>query len=290
MIFFRFLSRLPLRVLYGISDVLYVLMRYVIRYRRRVILENLRLSFPEKSDADIQHITNGFYRNFADIIVEIIKLPSLSADEMRTHVRITNAELVLTRIRAGQVVIGMGTHQGNWEWFAQGIEVHNIPTDIIYKPLTSPFFEKLMIYIRSEFGATLVPMHNLPRQMAASKHKARLIALGSDQVPDVPEQAYWIDFFHRDSPFYPGAERLARRQKLPVFYLEMVRVRRGYYEMTFLPIAEPPYDDLPLGTIMERYRDYMEMTIRNHPSDWLWSHKRWKHWRGKYPKVGAKLS
>lgn len=290
MTFFKFLSRLPLGFLYGISDVLYFLAAYVIRYRRRVILENLRLSFPEKSPAEIQQITKGFYRNLADVIVEIIKMPSLSADEFRQHIRITNPELVQAKFQAGQPVIGMGSHQGNWEWFAQAIEVHALPVDIVYKPLTDPFFEKLMLHIRSAFGATLVPMQALPRQMAASKDKPRLIALGSDQVPDVPEQAYWTDFFHRDSPFYPGAERLARRQKLPVFYMELVRIRRGYYEGTFRLVADPPYDDLSLGSIMDRYRDFIEETIRNHPSDWLWSHKRWKHWRGKYAKVGAKLT
>ena len=133
-------------------------------------------------------------------------------------------------------------------------------------------------------------MHNLPRHMVANRHTPRLIALGSDQVPDVPEQAFWTDFLHRDSPFYPGSERLARRQKLAVFYLEIVRIRRGYYEAIVQPFAEPPYDEQPLGTIMERYRDAIEITIRKNPSDWLWSHKRWKHWRGKYAKVSAKLN
>ena len=289
MIFFRFLSRLPFGVLYGISDVLYFLMRYVIRYRRQVILANLRLSFPEKSDRSIQQIANGFYHNLADIIVETIKIPALSVDEMNRRIRITNADIIRSRLQAGQIVIGMGSHQGNWEWFAQAIQTHNIPIDIVYKPLTSAFSGELLFYIRSHFGGNVVSMHNLPRHMAANRHNPRLIALGSDQVPDVPEQAFWTDFLHRDSPFYPGSERLARRQKLPVFYMEIVRIRRGYYEATFKLIAEPPYDDLPLGTIMERYRDLIENTIRENPSDWLWSHKRWKHWRGKYAKIEVKL-
>ena len=118
----------------------------------------------------------------------------------------------------------------------------------------------------------------------------RRIALVADQVPDVPEQAYWTDFLYRDTPFYPGSERLARSRNLPVFYTELARVRRGYYEVTFTCIGEPPYANLPPGAILERYRDLLEETIRKHPSDWLWSHKRWKHWRGKYPKIEVKLT
>ena len=263
---------------------------YVIRYRRRVIEENLRLSFPEKSSTDINQIIKGFYRNLADLFVEIIKLPALSAEEIQKRVQFTNLELLQAEIQAGQTVIGMTSHQGNWEWIPGSLVLGGIPIDSIYKPLTSPFFEKLMYQIRSSFGPVPTPMNTLPRQMVARKHVPRMIGLMSDQVPDVPEQAYWTDFFHRDTPFYPGAERLARSRNLSVFYMDSVRVGRGYYEVTVKPIARPPYTDLPLGTIMERYRDLIEDTIRMKPSDWLWSHKRWKHWRGKYPKVGAKLT
>ena len=290
MLFFKLLSRLPLGVLYGISDALYFLLRYIVRYRRAVILDNLRLSFPEGSATDIQQIMNGFYHNLADIIVETIKLPNLTAGQLRQHVLITNPELVQDRMQAGEVVIGMASHQCNWEWFAQAVQVHGIPVDIVFKPLSSEFSGKLLYYIRSQFGGNVVSMQNLPRHMAANKDNPRLIELGSDQVPDVPEQAYWTDFLHRDSPFYPGSERLARRQKLPVVYMEIVRLRRSYYEARFIPLAEPPYDNLPLGNIMERYRDLLETSIRNHPSDWLWSHKRWKHWRGKWEKIVTKLN
>ena len=289
MIFFRLLSRLPFSVLYGISNVLSFLLLHVVRYRREVVLENLRLSFPEKSPADIQQIAAKFYRNFTDLIVETLKLLDISPDDLLKRIRFTNAELVRSQIEAGQAVIGMASHQANWEWLSPAAVLNGMPVDTIYKPLTNPFFEELMRQIRARMGSVLVPMHLLPRQMVASKDKARIIALGSDQVPDVPEQAYWTDFLHRDTPFYPGTEKLARRLSLPVYYLEMVRVGRGYYELTFQTVALPPYTDLPLGGIMDSYRDLIERTIRNNPSDWLWSHKRWKHWRGKYAKVGAKF-
>lgn len=289
MIFFRFLSKLPLGLLYALSDFLYVLLYYVIRYRRRVVFENLRLSFPEKNAAEITRIAKGFYQNLADLVVETIKMPALSAEQMRERVQFTNAELVKDQLEAGQAIIGMASHTSNWEWVPSGSVLQGMPTDSIYKSLNNPFFEELMRSVRSSFGAVPVPMNTLPRRMVAQKDVPRIIALVADQVPDVPEQAYWTNFLHRDTPFYPGTERLARSRNLPVFYTELKRIRRGYYAVTFTCIGQPPYTDLPAGTILERYRDLLEETIRKYPSDWLWSHKRWKHWRGKYAKVGAKL-
>ncbi|RIV20752.1 lipid A biosynthesis acyltransferase [Fibrisoma montanum] len=290
MIFFRLLSRLPLSVLYGISNFLYFLLLYVIRYRRRVVDQNLRLSFPERSDQERQQIARRFYRNLTDLLVETVKMPTLSPADLKRRVRFTNIELVKDRLAAGQAVIGMASHQSNWEWIPSASVLNGMPTDSIYKPLNSPFFEELMRSIRSSFGAVPVPMNTLPRRMVAQRDVARIIALVADQVPDQPEHAYWIDFLHQDTPFYPGSERLARSRNLPVFYTELVRIRRGYYEVTFTLIGEPPYTNLPEGTILDRYRDALTRTIQNHPSDWLWSHKRWKHWRGKYTKIETKLT
>ncbi|GAB2535251.1 lysophospholipid acyltransferase family protein [Spirosoma aerophilum] len=262
---------------------------HVIRYRRQVVLDNLTRSFPEKSPEAIRKIARGFYKNLADTIVETVKQASLPPEFFARHVQFTNIELLKDKILAGETVIGMSSHQANWEWIPAVLIQNDIPVDSIYKPLTSPFFEKLMLHIRSHIGQVLVPMNLLPRQMVLRRHIPRVIGLIADQVPDVPEQAYWTDFLHRDSPFYPGAERLARTQKKSVIFFDMVRVRRSYYEVTCRLIAEPPYDNVPLGGIVESYRDTLEASIRRNPSDWLWSHKRWKHWRGKYASVSAKL-
>lgn len=290
MLFFRLLSRLPLGLLYTLADFSYYLLLYVLRYRRRVVLENLRLSFPEKSATDIWAVAKGFYRNLTDLIVETIKMPDLSPADLRQRVRFTNAELVQTRLRAGQTVIGMASHQGNWEWIPSASVLNYMPVDSVYKPLNNAFFEEVMLEIRSGFGAVPTPMNSLPRQMVVRKDVPRIIALVADQMPDAPEHAYWTEFMHRNTPFFPGTERLARSRKLAVFYLQLVRLRRGYYEATFTLIAEPPYEALPPGAILERYRDLLEETIRHHPADWLWSHRRWKHWREKYGKVVTKLT
>lgn len=282
MVFFRLLSRLPLSVLYVVSDLLYFLLARLIRYRRTVIRTNLQASFPTLPPKEINNLIRGFYRNLTDLIVETIRLSDLPAEELSRRVTFVNDELIRNYTDKGQAVIGMASHQCNWEWLPPASVLNGIPTDSVYKPLKSPFFEKLMREIRSSFGAYPLPMNKIPREIVARRNQPRIVALVADQVPDQPEFGYWMPFLHRDTPFYPGTERLARSFNLPVFFLETVRIRRGYYRATFYPIAEPPYDNLPNGIILERYRDMLEQSIQRNPSDWLWSHKRWKHTRDAY--------
>lgn len=286
--FFRFLSKLPIAVLYVLSDVLYFLLAYLIRYRKKVIDTNLKRSFPEKSDTERSLIAKKFYRNFADVLIETFKLPGLSADELQNRVTFTNKELVQEKLAQGQAVLIMASHQCNWEWAPAASVVNGMPADAVYKKLTNEVSEQLVYYIRSKFGAKPVPMKALLREMVTRRKEPRLIALVADQIPDQPEYGYWTTFLHQETPFYPGTERLARSFNLPVFYIEMQRTRRGYYSMTFYPLAEPPYADLADGEILNRYRDLLEKTIRKAPSDWLWSHKRWKHKRDKYVKTQVK--
>ncbi|WP_310589824.1 lysophospholipid acyltransferase family protein [Larkinella soli] len=287
--FFRVLTRLPLHLLYIVSDILYFFLAYLIRYRKKVVLSNLRNSFPGQSEAELQRVAKDFYRNFADVLVETLKLPGLSEEELRARVRFTNEELVKKNLVKGQPVLIMASHQCNWELAPSASVVNGMPADAVYKPLNNALSERIVHHIRSRFGAKPVPMKKLLREMATRRNEPRLIALVADQIPDQPEFGYWTQFLHQDTPFYPGTERLARAFGLPVFYVGMRRVRRGFYELTFYPIAEPPYRNLPEGEILNRYRDALEKTIREAPADWLWSHKRWKHRRTRYKEIRVKF-
>lgn len=289
MIFFRLLSHLPLSLLYRLADVLNFLLARLIRYRHSVIEANLSQSFPTKSPAEIQQLIRGYYHNLTDLLVETLKLPALSADELRQRVSYTNADPIRMLLANNQTVLIMASHQANWEWLPPAAVLNGMAADSIYKQLENPFFERLMRRIRATFGANPVPTNRLLRDMATRRREPRLIALVADQMPDTPEHGYWMEFMHQDTPFYPGSERLARSLNLPVYYIEMVRLRRGYYEATFIPLAQPPYTGLPMGTILERYRDLLENTIRAHPADWLWSHRRWKHQREKYARIETKF-
>jgi Kdo2-lipid IVA lauroyltransferase/acyltransferase len=282
MFFFRLLSRLPFFWLYRLADGLYLLLTYIVRYRRRVIDQNLSRAFPDRSLTDRRQLARGFYRNMADVLVETLKLLTMPADDMRRRVRYTNPELVQPFMDRGQPVLITTSHQANWEWLPGASALNGFPSDSVYKPLSNAFFEQLMQQVRARYGVTLVPMLRLSRSIVSRRAEPRLIGLVADQIPDRPEYAFWTDFLHQDTPFYPGPERLARSGQMPVVYVEMARVRRGYYEATFTLLGQPPYDDLPEHTLMTRYRDALEATIRQHPADWLWSHKRWKHQREQY--------
>ena len=289
MIVFRVLAALPLFILYRLADLLYLLLTYLVRYRRAVILDNLRQSFPELTEKARWRIARDYYRNISDVLVETIKLPGLSASELRRRLVYTNPEVVKKWLDTGQSVIGLSSHDCNWEWLPSAACLYGIPVDSVYKPLNNPFSERLLRRIRSAFGPYLIPMQRLPRELVLRQYIPRVIALVADQMPNQPEAAYWTDFLNQDTPFYTGTERLARSQKLPVVYLEMVRVKRGYYTATFSIIGEPPYDNLPEGQVIELYRDKVTETIRRAPANWLWSHKRWKHQREKYAKLWGKL-
>lgn len=289
MIFFRLLSLLPFVLLYRVADILYFGLTYLIRYRRQVIEANLRRSFPTKTPTQIQALVRGFYRNLTDLIVETIKLPALSARELRRRVVYQNSEPVRQLLSHKQTVLIMASHQANWEWLPPAAVLNGMPADSIYKQLENPFFERLMRGIRATFGANPVPTNRLLRNMASRRKEPRLIALVADQMPDTPEHGFWTEFMHQDTPFYPGSERLARSLNAPVFYIDMVRLRRGYYQATFRPVAEPPYTNLPAGAILERYRDLLQQSIEANPSDWLWSHKRWKHQRSQYKAIVTKF-
>lgn len=279
---FHWLSRLSFSLLYALSDVLYVVLLHIVRYRRRVVVDNLTTAFPEKTPTEIKQIARGFYRNLTDLIVETIKLPSLSAQELLHHVRFQNPRLIADRIAAGEPVIILASHQANWEWLPASAQLNGITADSVYKQLTSPFFETLMREIRATHGVNPVPMHKLMRDVAVRRNVPRAIALVADQIPASPEVAYWLPFLNHETAFYPGPEKLARSLKVPVFYVEMVRVRRSYYDVILHQLAEPPYTNLPDEAILANYRDHLERSIRANPSDWLWSHKRWKHQREEY--------
>ncbi len=282
MILFHWLSRLSFGVLYALSDVLYIILVHIVRYRRRVVVDNLRAAFPEESPHGIKLLARGFYKNLTDLIVETIKLPSLSPEQLLHRVRFKNAPLIADRIAAGEAVIILASHQCNWEWLPASAQLNGIIADSVYKQLSSPFFEQLVHHIRSTHGVNPIPMHRLLRDVAVRRNVPRAIALVADQIPDSPEVAYWLPFLNHETAFYPGPEKLARSLKLPVFYVEMVRARRGFYDVTLHHLAEPPYTNLPDEAILSAYRDHLEQSIRANPSDWLWSHKRWKHQREEY--------
>ncbi len=273
------LSLLPLSVLYVLGDFLYVLVYYVIGYRRKVVISNLQNSFPEKDGKEIKQISKAFYRQFMQVIVEILRLASMKKAEMQRRITFTNQEVLDQFVKSGTPVITMGSHSGNWEWvLPAGAVQFDFPAEGIYKPLTNPFFEEFMLHIRSHLGTRLIRMKETMRDFVKNRKNPRVIAMLSDQTPPFGEIQYWTTFLNQETAFYVGAEKLANTFGYPVLFLDVYRQERGHYVLTFEVLsdgtAKPTEGAYP---ITEAFARKLENSIHRAPADYLWTHKRWKH-------------
>ena len=276
------LGALPLSVLYGLASFLYFLLYYVTGYRKKVVLQNLRISFPDKTEQELQLITKAFYKQFADVVVEILRLAGMSREEMQRRVTFSNPEVLANYVEAGQPVIILGTHVGNWEWSLSAAAVtFNFPAEGVYKPLNNPFFEAFMLHTRSRLGARLIKMKETLRDFVARRKQPRVVALLSDQSPLWSDINFWTSFMNQDTPFYTGAEKLSNMFGYPVLFLDVKRTSRGHYSLTFDEISDGEQSQAAEDAfpITEAFAQKLEAAIRRAPSDYLWTHKRWKHKR-----------
>jgi Kdo2-lipid IVA lauroyltransferase/acyltransferase len=278
------LAALPLAVLYLLANMLYFVMYTVLGYRKRVVLQNLKNAFPEKSEAELQIIAKAFYRQFADVIVEILHTAGISEEEMRKRCRYTNPELLENLLAQGTSVLLLGSHVANWEWgLSAGAVTFNFPTGGVYKKLNNPFFEAFMLHARSRLGASLIESKQVSRDFIRNRQVPRAIAMLSDQTPLWRETEFWTTFLNQDTGFYVGVEKLQRMFNYPVLFIDVKRVKRGYYEFTFEPISANdtvvPVTSSGNFPLTQAFVEKLEAAIRRAPADYLWTHKRWKHKR-----------
>ncbi|MGD1842580.1 MAG: lysophospholipid acyltransferase family protein [Thermonemataceae bacterium] len=281
MIFFTLISKLPFWCLYLVADVIYFLAYYVVGYRKKVVEENLRKAFPEKSAAERSVISKKFYRHLADVVVETLKIPNLSAAAIQQRITTKRLSLLKNHLDAGTSVIVLTSHQGNWEWLSLISSIGTgYPLDAVYQPLRNTFFDQLMLKIRQRFTIKAVKMKHTLRHVIAHRQEARIIALIADQSPIGSEKDYWTHFLHQETCFFTGGEKIARKLGYPVLFGGVVKTARGHYELYFEEIATPPYAHKQEGTITARYVKLLAQQIEYNPPYWLWSHKRWKRQRG----------
>jgi KDO2-lipid IV(A) lauroyltransferase len=271
------LSLFPLQVLYLIADFLYYILYYLIGYRRKVVQENLRNSFPEKTDTERAAIEKKYYKHLTSLIVEIIKMASISKKELQRRFKYNNLELMTDYLKSGKSTFACSAHYGNWEWGTLAIglltqaEVYGI-----YKPVSNEVFGQWFTDIRSRFGNHLIPMRQTLRAITETKDRPTLFLFGNDQTPLKSESTYWIDFLHQPTAILPGLEKLALRTNRPVFYLKTTVVKRGYYEVECIPLCMDPALSKPNEITIAHVR-MLESIIKEEPAYWLWSHRRWKH-------------
>ncbi len=280
----KFFSRLPLRALYAFSSFLYLLAFYVVRHRHQVIRGQLEKVFPDASDAERERIHKRFLKNFCDVVVEVLKSVSMTEAEMRAHVNIVNLSEARRHLDAGQSVMLVTSHLCNWEWLLHGVTLQlGYPVDAAYKPLHDQWAERLMLKIRSRFGARLVPAKELLADFLRRRGIVRAVAMNADQAPVSTDKRYWTQFLGQDTAFYIGAEQIARATRLPILYVAVRRIRRGYYDVELRPLWDGREVTEP-NAVTERYARACEIDVHKSPADWLWSYRRW---RLKKPLYGA---
>jgi KDO2-lipid IV(A) lauroyltransferase len=272
----RLLSALPLPIWYGFATLLAFLMDHVFRARREIIDMQLRACFPGEDDAWIRRTRSAFYRNFADVSVEIVKAVTMTPEDINRRQRFENDAPIQAALDAGQSVIILTSHNCNWEWALLKLSAgFGHPIQAAYKPLKGRWGDSLMMTIRGRFGAEMIPAKRLLIRVMRYKGPARMIGMVTDQAPTSSGVRYFTQFMGLDTAFFVGPEAIARSGRLAVFYIAMRRESRGHYVMDFVPIAAAG-EELAPGQLIERYAGAVERVTRERPADWLWNYRRWK--------------
>ena len=278
--FIRLLSCLPFGVLYILSDFLYYVVYYVIRYRREVVRKNLTESFPEKSEQEILCIEKEFYHSFVDIILESCKLASISKNEMKRRMTFKNVDYVNTVLRNGKSIALYLGHYANWEW-CSSIPLHldkNVIGAQIYHKLSNKNMDRLMLDIRERMGAVCVDMHKTARYVTeiSAEKKISIIGFIADQSPRKKDSRYFLHFLNHNTPVLTGTEKIVKHYGLEAFFLSVKRVKRGYYEAEFIQLHDNP-KSLPDFKLTDIYYQMLEKCIIENPELYLWTHKRFRH-------------
>jgi KDO2-lipid IV(A) lauroyltransferase len=275
--FLNSLSLLPLSLLYLVADFVYLLLYHVVRYRRKVVYENLHNAFPEKDAEDIRIIAKKYYRHLSSLMVEIIKMATISPEELKARFKFKNLHLLNNYHERGRSTLVCSAHYGNWEWgtLALGLNTKAVVYPI-YKPVSNKAFGEWFKQIRSRFGNHLIPMRQTLRALNASKDVPTIFCFGNDQTPLKEESTYWLNFLHQPTAILLGLEKIAVRTNRPVFYMRVRILKRGYYEVECVPLCMEPAASKPFE-ITNLHVNYLEQIIIDEPAYWLWSHRRWKH-------------
>ena len=272
------ITRLPLRCLNFFSSAGYYLIFYGIKYRRDVVISNLRNSFPEWDDQKVLDTARRFYRHFCDLMIDSVALFFVDKKHSLQRFRYRNPELVNDLYKNGKSVVCLMAHYGNWELAGTSADFLYHEVLAIYKPLTNRRYNELIKRGRERFGVVTVPMDKILRYLIESEKKGKhtLTFFLADQRPHWSEIVYWTKFMGQDAPFYQGAEKIARKFNMAVVYLKIIPIKRGHYEAEFI-LLEENADKTAEHEIMERYIKVLEENIREAPEFWLWTHKRWKY-------------
>lgn len=277
------LSLLPWFIIYGLSNVLYILAFHVFGYRKKVVFDNLRKAFPELTEQERITIAKRFYHNFTDTLLESIKVISMTDQGLDKHFKVSDEsiQLIADIVKSGHTCQIHAMHNFNWEIVNHGVSrALDIPFLAVYMPLKNRVLESIFRRMRSRYGTVLVPAtafkQNFEQVEREYSKSAYALALVADQSPGKPQEAWWLNFFNTPTAFIPGPERAARERKLSVVFGYFYKTRRGCYTFDAVLATENAAETAP-GELTLSYARYVEDCIRKRPDNYLWSHRRWKH-------------
>jgi KDO2-lipid IV(A) lauroyltransferase len=273
------ISLLPHRVLYGVSNFFFVVIYYLVGYRKKVVFKNLQNSFPEKSKAELKDIMKKFYKHFCDLVMESVKNFSISKASAERRMLTVDEEVMNRYAEKGQSVLLCGGHYANWEFWAVAGPLplkHNVVA--LYKKLRNDYFDKKMQESRGKFGLRLVRTLDTGELFKNEHDKNIAVVFGFDQSPANPKKCVWVTFLGQETGALYGAEKYAKDYNLPIIYAEQNKLSRGHYQIRYELLTENPRE-FANGEITQLLHTRLEQDIRKAPEYWLWSHKRWKHKR-----------
>ncbi|WP_232282893.1 lysophospholipid acyltransferase family protein [Pedobacter sp. BAL39] len=277
MFFLSFLSLFPTALLYVLADLSYYVVYYLVGYRKKIVRENLQRSFPEKSPEELRKIEKQFFRFFADLTFETIKMHSISRSELERRFKFKNLEQIEKYFRKGESILACTGHYGNWEWGMMALGMHlSEKCYVIYKPLNNRIFDQWFHNMRTKFGNVFVPMRQTLRVLSSVRKEPTMFCFASDQSPVKGESRYWMNFLNQPTAALLGLEKIAVQTDRPIFYFKLKVIKRGYYEVECVPIVLHPKKT---GTheITDTHFQFLASIIKEDPAYWLWSHRRWKN-------------
>lgn len=276
--FLWIISKLPFRLFYWFSDFIYILVYYIIGYRKKIVRNNILIALPHISEEKRLVIEKKFYHHMCDMFLEMIKTMSISSEEMKERFKITNIELLKQYEQKNKSIILLAAHYASWEWLLSINESTSFKCYGVYKKVNNKYFDAKVRAIRSKFKSILVTTDNTIALINDNEKNGimSLYGLASDQSPQVHKTFHWQQFMGITVPVHTGAEMLAKRYDLEVVFAKVKKVKRGYYEATFVPIANNP-KSIPDYEITDAYLKEVEQQILEAPEFYFWTHKRWKH-------------
>ncbi|QNS41807.1 lysophospholipid acyltransferase family protein [Chryseobacterium manosquense] len=271
-------SKLPLKVLYGLADFIFVILYFVVGYRKDVVLQNLKNSFPAKSDSELKIIRKKFYHNFCDYLVETLKSFTISSHELRVRVQHLNQDVFHEAKKENKNVILLAGHIFNWEWFnALATIIPQEKSFPVYRKVQSSFWEQKVKAIRNRFGNHALEAKEVIRHIFKNTNDGNSVYMFvADQTPHSSEVTYGLEFLHQKTPAFVGYDKLSTRMDLVFVYCEMKKVKRGYYQINYHRIY-PDGEKFQEYEVVRKFHKMLETTINKRPDNYLWSHRRWKY-------------